>query len=74
VLPLEPAAFAATASFMLPADPFAEGGKPLVMKRGDADLSVYSIGPDGGDDGGPPPRSAAAENGNDDVGFVMTIL
>ena len=72
VLPLEPAAFGATPPFVLPADPFAEGGKPLVMKRGDAGLSVYSIGPDGGDDGGPPPRSEAARDGNDDVGLVMT--
>lgn len=73
VLPLEPAAFGATPSFVLPADPFAEGGKPLVMKRGDTGLSVYSIGPDGGDDGGPPPWRDAAPEGNDDVGFVMTI-
>ena len=72
VLPLEPAAFGATPPFVLPADPFAEGGKPLVMKRGDAGLSVYSIGPDGGDDGGPPPWRDAAPEGNDDVGFVMT--
>jgi hypothetical protein len=57
---------------VLPADPFAEHGKPLVMKRGDAGLSVYSIGPDGGDDGGPPPWRDAAPEGNDDVGFVMT--
>ena len=74
VLPLEPAAFGATPPFMLPADPFAEGGKPLVMKRGDAGLSVYSIGPDGGDDGGPLPWRDAAPEGNDDVGFVMTTL
>ena len=72
VLPLEPAALGATPPFMLPADPFAEGGKPLVMKRSDAGLSVYSIGPDGGDDGGPPPWRDAAPDGNDDVGFVMT--
>ncbi len=72
VLPLEPAAFGDTPPFMLPADPFAEGGKPLVMKRGDAGLSVYSIGPDGGDDGGPPPWRDSAPDGNDDVGFVMT--
>ena len=71
-LPLEPAAFGTTPPFVLPADPFAEGGKPLVMKRGDAGLSVYSIGPDGGDDGGPPPWRDAAPEGNDDVGFVMT--
>lgn len=73
VLPLEPAAFGATPSFVLPADPFAEGGKPLVMKRGDAGLSVYSIGPDGGDDGGPPPWRDAAPEGNDDVGLLMAV-
>lgn len=72
VLPLEPAAFGATPPFVLPVDPFAEGGKPLVMKRSDDGLSVYSIGPDGGDDGGPPPWRDAAPEGNDDVGFVMT--
>jgi hypothetical protein len=71
-LPLEPAAFGPTPPFVLPADPFVEGGKPLVMKRGDAGLSVYSIGPDGGDDGGPPPWRDSAPDGNDDVGFVMT--
>jgi hypothetical protein len=73
VLPLEPAAFGATPSFVLPADPFAEGGKPLVMKRGDAGLSVYSIGPDGEDDGGPPPGGEAAEDGDDDIGLVMAV-
>jgi hypothetical protein len=73
VLPLEPAAFRDTPPFMLPADPFAEGGKPLVMKRGDTGLLVYSIGPDGGDDGGPPPWRDSAPDGNDDVGLVMTI-
>jgi len=72
-LPVEPAAFGGTPPFVLPADPFAEGGKPLVMKRGDAGLSVYSIGSDGGDDGGPPPRGEAASDGNDDVGFVMAV-
>jgi hypothetical protein len=71
VLPLEPAAFRDTPPFMLPADPFAEGGKPLVMKRGDNGLSVYSIGPDGGDDGGPVLPGEEAAEGNDDVGFVM---
>ena len=73
VLPLEPAAFGATPPFMLPADPFAEGGKPLVMKRGDAGLSVYSVGPDTDDDGGPPVRGAEAAEGNDDIGFVMAV-
>ena len=73
VLPLEPAAFRDTPPFMLPADPFAEGGKPLVMKRGDNGLSVYSIGPDGGDDGGPVLPGEEVAEGNDDVGLVMTI-
>ena len=72
VLPLEPAAFGATPSPVLPADPFTEGGKPLVMKRGDAGLSVYSIGPDGGDDGGPAPSGDdRVEDANDDIGLVM---
>jgi len=74
VLPLEPAAFGATPSFVLPADPFTEGGKPLMMKRGDAGLSVYSIGPDGGDDGGPAPSGDdRVEDANDDIGLVMAI-
>ena len=74
VLPQEPAAFGATPSFVLPADPFTEGGKPLVMKRGDAGLSVYSIGPDGGDDGGPAPSGDdRVEDANDDIGLVMAI-
>ena len=72
VLPLEPAAFGATPSSVLPADPFTEGGKPLLMKRGNAGLSVYSIGPDGGDDGGPAPSGDdRVEDANDDIGLVM---
>ena len=74
VLPLEPAAFGATPPFTLPADPFAEDGKPLVMKRSDAGLSVYSIGPDGGDDGGPAPSGDdRVEDANDDIGLAMAI-
>jgi hypothetical protein len=72
VLPQEPAAFGATPPFVLPADPFAEGGKPLVMKRGDAGLAVYSVGPDGEDDGGPVPKEDA-EYGDDDIGLVMAV-
>jgi len=72
-LPLEPAAFEGTPPFVLPADPFAEGGKPLVMKRGNEGLSVYSIGPDGSDDSGPAAGGEEAAEGNDDVGFVMAI-
>ncbi|MFM9009881.1 MAG: hypothetical protein ACKON8_03125 [Planctomycetota bacterium] len=72
-LPLEPAAFGTTPPFVLPTDPFAEGNKPLLMKRSDAGLVTYSVGPDGKDDGGPAPRGEEAEEGNDDVGFVMAV-
>jgi hypothetical protein len=44
------------------------------MKRSDAGLSVYSIGPDGGDDGGPVPSGDdRVEDANDDIGLVMAI-
>jgi len=56
----------------IPADPFAADGRPLIMKRADETLAVYSVGPDGEDDGGPPPRGEEADDGNDDVGFVIT--
>jgi hypothetical protein len=72
-LPLEPTAFAGPAAFAIPADPLAEGSKPLLMKRSDAGLSVYSVGPDGADDGGPAPLGEQAEEGNDDVGLVMAV-
>lgn len=73
VLPLEPTAFTGPALFSMPADPFAEGNRPLLMKRSDAGLAVYSVGPDGADDDGPPPRGTDAEEGNDDVGLVMAV-
>jgi hypothetical protein len=76
ILPLEPAAFAGPVPFAIPADPLAEGSKPLLMKRSDDGLAVYSIGPDGHDDGGPlswRDSSRETPEGNDDVGLVMTI-
>lgn len=73
VLPLDPTAFAGPTPFVLPADPFAQGSKPLLMRRSDAGLAVYSVGPDGADEGGPPPVGEAAEEGNDDVGVVMAV-
>ena len=72
-LPLEPNEFTGTLSDALPGDPFAARGVPLIMKRGDAGLAVYSIGSDGDDDGGPSPADAEAEDGNDDVGFVISV-
>jgi hypothetical protein len=72
-LPLEPDEFAGTPPVAVPGDPFAAAGTPLVMKRGDAGLSVYSVGPDGADDGGPAPRGDEPAQGNDDVGYVMAI-
>jgi len=71
-LPLEPAAFDGPVPFAMPADPLAEVSAPLLMKRSDDGIAVYSVGPDGHDDGGPVPPGEEAAEGNDDVGFVMT--
>jgi hypothetical protein len=73
VLPLEPTAFTGPTPFGMPADPFAKGGAPLHMKRSDAGIAVYSVGPDSTDDGGPPPWREEAPEGNDDIGFVMAV-
>lgn len=72
-LPLGPDDFTGTPPYALPADPFAEGGKAIVMKRGDAGIVAYSVGPDGTDDGGPTLRGEETAEGNDDVGFVMAV-
>jgi hypothetical protein len=53
-------------------DPFT-ADKPLVMKRTDDSLLVYSIGPDGEDDGGPVTPGADKVEGNDDVGLRMAL-
>jgi len=73
VLPVGSREFTGTPPYALPADPFAEGGKPLVMQRVDSGLAAYSVGPDGEDDGGPVPVDEEADDGNDDVGFVMVV-
>jgi len=72
-LPLEPAAFDGPVPFAMPADPLAEGSAPLLMKRSDAGIAVYSVGPDGHDDGGPVPPGEEAAEGNDDIGFMMAV-
>ena len=72
-LPLEPAAFDGPVPFVMPADPLAEVSAPLLMKRSDDGIAVYSVGPDGRDDGGPVPPGEEAAEGNDDVGFVMAV-
>jgi hypothetical protein len=72
-LPLEPAAFDGPVPFAMPADPLAEVSAPLLMKRSDDGIAVYSVGPDGHDDGGPVPPGEEAAEGNDDVGFVMAV-
>lgn len=72
-LPLEPGEVTGAPPSALPADPFAEGGKPIVMKKGNAGLTAYSVGPDGEDDGGPVPLDEETAEGNDDVGFVMAV-
>jgi hypothetical protein len=53
-------------------DPFT-ADQPLVMKRTDNALLVYSIGPDGEDDGGPVAPGADKVEGNDDVGLRMAL-
>jgi hypothetical protein len=53
-------------------DPFT-ADRPLVMKRTDDALLVYSIGPDGEDDGGPVAPGADKIEGNDDVGLRMAL-
>jgi hypothetical protein len=73
ILPLEPAAFDGPAPFVMPADPLAEASAPLLMKRSDDGIAVYSVGPDGDDDGGPVPPGEEAAEGNDDVGLVMVV-
>lgn len=53
-------------------DPFT-ADQPLVMKRTDGSLLVYSVGPDGEDDGGPVAPGADKVEGNDDVGLRMAL-
>jgi len=61
----------------VPRDPFT-ADQPLLMKRGNDSLLVYSIGHDGEDDGGPARRDPAAPGaerveGNDDIGLRMAL-
>lgn len=53
-----------------PRDPFT-ADRPLLVKRTDHSLIVYSVGPDGEDDGGPVAPGAPKPDGNDDVGLQM---
>jgi hypothetical protein len=53
-------------------DPFT-ADQPLVMKRTDDAIVVYSIGPDGEDDGGPVAPGTDKVEGNDDVGLRMAL-
>ena len=53
-------------------DPFT-ADQPLIMKRTDNALLVYSIGPDGEDDGGPVAPGADKVEGNDDIGLRMAL-
>ena len=53
-------------------DPFT-ADQPLVMKRTDDAVLVYSIGPDGEDDGGPVAPGADKVEGNDDIGLRMAL-
>ena len=56
----------------VPRDPFAPD-KPLLLRRTDADWTVYSVGPDGEDDGGPVRANSEMPGGNDDVGLPMKL-
>jgi hypothetical protein len=53
-------------------DPFT-ADRPLLVKRTDDALLVYSVGPDGEDDGGPVAPGADKVDGNDDVGLRMAL-
>lgn len=53
-------------------DPF-QADKPLLMKRSDDRIVVYSVGPDGEDDGGPVAPGVQKVEGNDDVGLRMAL-
>ena len=53
-------------------DPFT-ADQPLVLKRTDDAVLVYSIGPDGEDDGGPVAPGADKVEGNDDVGLRIAL-
>ena len=53
-------------------DPFT-ADQPLLMKRADDAMVVYSVGPDGEDDGGPVAPGADKVDGNDDVGLRMAL-
>jgi hypothetical protein len=53
-------------------DPFT-ADQPLLVKRTDDSLLIYSIGPDGEDDGGPVPLGTDKVEGNDDVGLRMAL-
>lgn len=56
----------------VPRDPFATD-KPLLLRRTDADWTVYSVGPDGEDDGGPVRANVENPGGNDDIGLPMKL-
>jgi hypothetical protein len=56
----------------VPRDPFAVDS-PLLVRRTDADWTVYSVGPDGDDDGGPVPADAEKRDDNDDIGLTMKL-
>jgi hypothetical protein len=53
-------------------DPFT-ADQPLLMKRTDDAMLIYSIGPDGENDGGPPTPGGDKVEGNDDVGLRMAL-
>jgi hypothetical protein len=73
-LPTKAAAFVDAPHFTIPVDPFAGAGTPLTIRRRQAELAVYSLGPDGEDDGGPPRADGERPEGNDDIGFAMPCL
>jgi hypothetical protein len=56
----------------VPRDPFT-ADQPLLAKRSNDTLVVYSVGPDGEDDGGPPAADAEKKADNDDVGLRLAL-
>ncbi|MFM8702709.1 MAG: hypothetical protein ACKOHG_02380, partial [Planctomycetia bacterium] len=47
--------------------------RPLLVKRTDDALLVYSVGPDGEDDGGPVAPAEKKSAGTDDAGMRMYL-
>lgn len=65
---------ASTVTLLPPAsrDPFT-ADHPLLIRRTESAIVVYSVGPDGEDDGGPAAPGGDKVEGNDDIGLRMAL-